>query len=78
MNKAHIRIEDRFQDVKMPIGIVLQVHDALISEVPENRREEADNIMQEEMETPVRIFDADYVFPTAVKFGTNWQEASNE
>jgi DNA polymerase-1 len=59
-----------------PARIVLQLHDALTVQAPENMQEKCKNIMVEELEQPFEIDGKEIVIPTDPEIGYNWEEVS--
>ena len=49
MKMAMIHVFDRLKKEKMQAALILQIHDELIIEAPENEREKALEILSEEM-----------------------------
>ena len=52
---AMVRVYNRLKDEKMEAKLILQVHDELIVEAPENEIEKAAKILQEEMENACQM-----------------------
>ena len=50
-----IRVYDRLKSENMKARLILQVHDELIVEAPENEAEKAAEIIKEEMENAVTL-----------------------
>jgi uracil-DNA glycosylase family 4 len=69
VNRATIAIHNRFP---AGYGLVLQIHDELVSEVPLQKKDEASKILQEEMEKEVLIDGKPWSFPTEEHVGTDW------
>ena len=69
---AMIRLDRRIRDDKLPVRMLLQVHDELVFEVDDARRDEVRDIVCAEMEGV-----AELAVPLAVEagFGANWAEA---
>jgi uracil-DNA glycosylase family 4 len=74
INRAMIRIDDRFDELKLKSGIVLQIHDQLIMETYKSELKIVKQIVREEMERPVPINDRIISFTTDCKVGMNWGE----
>ena len=53
VKKAMIRLNKRFEEEKMQSQIILQIHDELIVEAPQNEVEKATEILRHEMENAV-------------------------
>lgn len=69
---AMVNLHRRFEKEKMKSAMVLQIHDELVFEVPEEEREKAKKIIKEEMENAVEL-----KVPLEVEIGEgrNWYEA---
>ena len=52
---AMVRVYNRLKEEKMDAKLILQVHDELIVEAPENEIEKAAKILQEEMENACQM-----------------------
>lgn len=60
-------------DASQPDSMVLQVHDFILLEVPEQDIVQSTAIMKEALERPVKEFD-NMSFPVEIKVGKNWAE----
>ena len=69
---AMIRVEKVLKEKNVPAKLLLQIHDELIFEVPENRKEEAEKIIKENMEQVVKL---SVPLVAEVGMGKNWREA---
>ncbi|HBS84971.1 MAG: DNA polymerase I [Bacteroidetes bacterium GWF2_38_335] len=69
---AMIRIFERFNKENLKAKMILQVHDELDFDVPENELKQVEQIVKEEMENAVKL-----AVPLTVEtgFGKNWLEA---
>lgn len=69
---AMVKVYRRLKDENMKARLIMQVHDELLVEAPENEREKAQLILKEEMENACEM----KVKLTAdVSFGKDWYEA---
>ena len=69
---AMVKVYRRLKDENMKSQLIMQVHDELLVEAPENEREKAQLILKEEMENACKM----KVRLTAdVSFGEDWYEA---
>lgn len=69
---AMVKVYRRLKDENMQSRLIMQVHDELLVEAPENEREKAQLILKEEMENACKM----KVKLTAdVSFGKDWYEA---
>ena len=69
---AMVKVYRRLKEENMKARLIMQVHDELLVEAPENEREKAQIILKEEMENACRM----KVKLTAdVSFGKDWYEA---
>ena len=69
---AMVKVYRRLRDENMQSRLIMQVHDELLVEAPENEREKAQIILKEEMENACRM----QVKLTAdVSFGADWYQA---
>ena len=69
---AMVKVYRRLKDENMQSKLIMQVHDELLVEAPENEREKAQLILKEEMENACKM----KVKLTAdVSFGKDWYEA---
>lgn len=69
---AMIRVEKVLKEKKISAKLLLQIHDELIFEVPENRTIEAEQIIKENMEQVVKL---SVPLVVEVGIGKNWREA---
>lgn len=73
VNAAMIKVHKNKELRKLGYKILLQIHDEIIMEGPEEHAEEALKLLKEDMENPI-----DYVFPVKLevdaKIGNNWYE----
>ena len=65
-------VEIVLKEKKIPAKLLLQIHDELIFEVPENRAKEAEQIIKENMEQVVKL---SVPLVAEVGIGKNWREA---
>jgi DNA polymerase-1 len=69
---AMVKVYRRLKDENMKSQLIMQVHDELLVEAPENEREKAQLILKEEMENACKM----KVRLTAdVSFGKDWYDA---
>lgn len=77
MNRSHAEIERYLTEKMLFPGIIIQGHDSLTAEVHASRAEEAKEIIQKEMQRPIRIKNAEYTFPVDIKLTQdNWLVAT--
>ncbi len=69
MKFAMIKVSEDLAAVKLKTRILLQVHDELVLEVPEEEKEEAAELVRNAMEGAAAL---DIPLLTDVKFGKNW------
>ncbi len=69
---AMIRIQDRIEHSGLSTKMIMQVHDELVFEVPENERQEVLPLVQEEMGTVVPL---SVPLKVSLHSGMNWAEA---
>lgn len=69
---AMIRVFEEFKSKKMKSKIIMQVHDELIVEAPENEKEQAAKILKTQMEKAVKL---SVPLTVEVGIGKNWFEA---
>ena len=74
IKKAMIAVDRRLDREGLKTRLILQVHDELILEAPENEVEKASAILKEEMENAVSL---SLLLKTDVGTGANWLEAKN-
>jgi DNA polymerase-1 len=69
---AMIRIQDRINREKLPLKMMLQVHDELVFECPKDRLEEMSAMVKAEMEGAMEL---KVPLVASVGYGQNWLEA---
>ncbi|MDE6636445.1 MAG: DNA polymerase I, partial [Lachnospiraceae bacterium] len=69
---AMINVERKLEEKNMRTRIVLQVHDELLLEAPEDEIEEASKLLREEMTHAVSLTVS---MDVSVEQGSNWYEA---
>ncbi len=69
---AMIRIQNRFEDLPLSTKMIMQVHDELVFEVPEEEIEKALPMIQNEME---RVMELSVPLKVSIHSGKNWAEA---
>lgn len=69
---AMVNVQRRIDDEKLPLKLVLQIHDELVFEVTEEMAEEAGRIVQEEMEGAMELH---VPLKAEVAMGANWMDA---
>lgn len=67
-----IRVEERLKRENMQAVLILQVHDELIVEAPENEAQRAAEILTEEMQNAVQL---SVPMVAEAKIGKTWYEA---
>jgi len=72
INLATIRIYKRFHELGMNSKLVLQIHDELVVEAPNEEVQRAIQIMQEEMQRPVEIYSKQRPLFTTASIGENF------
>lgn len=71
---AMIRLDRRIEREGLPARMLLQVHDELVLELPEDRKEEVSRVVSEEMEG---VFELKVPLVVDLSFGRNWAEAKS-
>lgn len=75
MNRATVLVHSKLRKLGMRTKLVLQIHDALYLEAPEEEKVRAARILKEGMETPVDVGKyKGVVFPAELEWGTCWGE----
>ena len=69
---AMVRVFDRLKKDGLEAKLIMQVHDELIIEAPENEREQVAKLLGEEMENAVSL---NVRMKADTSFGKNWLEA---
>jgi DNA polymerase-1 len=69
---AMIRIQSRIEELGLSSKMIMQVHDELVFEVPEEELQKAIPIIQNEME---RVMDLSVPLKVSIHSGKNWAEA---
>lgn len=69
---AMIRIADRIEKEKLPLKMILQVHDELVFECPKSQVESLSLMVKEEMESAMSL---SVPLIASVGFGSNWLKA---
>jgi len=59
---------------KTDVQLLLQVHDAIVGQVPEGKEEEYEPIIRGYMERPMRIGRHEITIPVEIAWGRNWKE----
>jgi len=72
IKKAMIAVDRRLEGEGLETRLILQVHDELILEAPENEKERAAKILKEEMENAAKL---SVTLQTDVGIGKNWLDA---
>ena len=72
INMATIRLHEKLPGIGA--HLLLQIHDELVVECPEEQAELVSELMQMEMERPVLIDARKWIFPTEGKIGKDWFE----
>ena len=68
-----INLNEKLKDKKMETKIILQIHDELLFEVPNNEIEEAEKLIKREMES---VVEWEIPFEISLRKGKNWAESS--
>jgi DNA polymerase-1 len=68
---AMLKVDDAFRRERMKSRMVMQVHDELLVEAPEDEVERASEILRREMENAVKL---DVALKADVGVGDNWME----
>jgi DNA polymerase-1 len=69
---AMINIQRRIEEQGMETNMVIQIHDELVFEVPEEELREAANLVKQEMEG---VIDISVPLKIDISSGKNWSEA---
>ena len=69
---AMVKVFERLQSEGLKAKLILQIHDELIVEAPEEEKEKASKILHEEMENAVRL---SVNMVADVKTGKTWYDA---
>lgn len=72
MKMAMLKVHDRLEHEGLHSQVILQVHDELLLEVPENEIEQTREIVRQEMET---VYELSIPLIVEVHEGKNWMEA---
>jgi DNA polymerase-1 len=72
MKMAMLKVHDRLQQEGLQSQVILQVHDELLLEVPENEIERTREVVKQEMET---VYELSIPLIVEVHEGKNWMEA---
>jgi len=72
MKRAMVRLDRRFREGKIMLGMVIQVHDELLFDVSADRAEEVRDIVREEME---QAWELSVPLVVDIGVGANWAEA---
>ena len=72
IKKAMIAIHDRLKRENLRTKMLLQVHDELVFEVPDNEIRSVQGLVKEEMEG---VYPLEVPLRVDIKFGRNWDEA---
>ena len=70
---AMIHIQDRIEEFGLSTKMIMQVHDELVFEVPEEELQKAIPMIQNEMET---VMDLSVPLKISVHSGRNWAEVN--
>jgi DNA polymerase-1 len=68
---AMIHIQDRIEEFGLSTKMIMQVHDELVFEVPEEELQKAISMIQNEMEN---VMDLSVPLKISVHSGRNWAE----
>jgi len=69
---AMIRIQNRIEEFHLSIRMIMQVHDELVFEVPEEELQQTLPLIQHEMET---VENLSVPLKVSIHWGKNWAEA---
>jgi DNA polymerase-1 len=69
---AMVRVYNRLRREKLGARLLLQVHDELLLEVPENEVERTKEVVRAEMES---VYELSVPLVVSVGVGRNWMEA---
>jgi len=69
---AMIRIQNRIEELDLSSKMIMQVHDELVFEVPEEELQKATPMIQNEME---RVMELTVPLKVSIHSGKNWAEA---
>jgi DNA polymerase-1 len=69
---AMIRIQDRLEKLRLKTKMIMQVHDELVFEVPEEEMERASPMIRQEMES---VMELSIPLRVSLSSGKNWAEA---
>jgi len=69
---AMINIQNRIEALHLSTKMIMQVHDELVFEVPEDELECASSLIQKEMET---VMELSVPLKVSIHSGKNWAEA---
>lgn len=72
MKVAMINVHKKLEQEKLPVKLILQVHDELVLEVQEDNVESAEELLRDEME---KAFKLSVPLLVDVATGKNWDEA---
>ena len=68
---AMIHIQNRIQELNLSTKMIMQVHDELVFEVPEEELQKSIPMIQNEMET---VMDLAVLLKVSIHSGKNWAE----
>jgi DNA polymerase-1 len=72
IKRAMITLHERLRDEGLATGMIIQVHDELVLEVPEDELEATERAVREEMEGAIEL---DVPLEVDIGWGPNWMEA---
>jgi DNA polymerase-1 len=72
IKSAMITIQKRIEEQGMKTNMVIQIHDELVFEVPEEELKEAEDLVRHEMEG---VIDISVPLKIDISSGKNWSEA---
>ena len=72
LKKAMIEIYNIFKEKNLKTKMIVQVHDELVFDVPNNELEEVKKIVKDTMENTYKL---DVPLNVEINYGSNWYEA---
>jgi DNA polymerase-1 len=72
IKRAMVTLHDRLLEENLRAGMIIQVHDELVLEVPEDERDAVETAVREEMEGAIEL---DVPLEVDIGWGPNWMEA---
>jgi DNA polymerase-1 len=72
IKRAMVTLHDRLRDENLRGGMIIQVHDELVLEVPEDERDAVEAAVREEMEGAIEL---DVPLVVDIGWGPDWMDA---